>query len=212
MSKIALVLTGFVLLFASGALAQETITVVADSTMDGHAGSIASDVEPGWTTDIFFFNEGGLMRFYAIRDNGAPTWDVLPAAEYVVKATGMAIDDTWRGLDTDAGQETVATVTAFQTITTPAGPFDCFKVEYALASNPILLDAVFWFSDGVGLVRQDFYDVDIPGNPLTDMTELTSYNVVGGSGYLPMAVGNQWNYQETVAADESTWGQLKSQY
>ncbi len=212
MSRLALVLTGLALLLASNALAQETITVVADSTMDGHAGSIATDVEPGWTTDFFLFNEGGLIRFYAFRENGAPLWTVLPAAEYLVKTTGMIIGDSWRGPDTDFGQPTTATVTAFESVTTPAGTFNCARVEFALTNNPSMLDSVFWFADGVGIVRQDFYDLFSPQNPVTDRSELVSFTIAGGSGFLPVTVGNQWNYQTTVASEKTTWGQLKSQY
>ncbi len=53
-----------------------------------------------------------------------------------------------------------------------------------------------WYAPGVGMVRIDFRDDMRSGH-----YELTEYNVVGGAGYLPMAVGNRWVYKNPAVPE-----------
>ena len=195
---------------ADRASADTTITVMADSTLDGNAGSIVRIAEPGYPTEEFFgFDEGGMVRIYAARELGDPSgWTVLPGSQFLCPTTTMFTGQTWRGLDTDSGAATTATVEGTETVTTPAGTFSTYRVriDWAGAAGDYEL---MWFSSGNGLVKQEAY---LGG--VWDWGEQTaSYTIVGGAGFFPLAVGNTWLQQSIVVANEAqSVGDLKSAY
>lgn len=195
----------------SPAFSAQTFELYADSTMDGHNGSLMRVIEPGYGgITVFFFEEEGKNRVYAERPLGSDAWTVKPGAQYICKSTTMTIGETWRFLD-DGVEETQATVGAQESVTTDAGTFSCYRVDVERVSNPGTVIESLWFSDGVGLVKErDFFDGPTPSDW---QAELLNYTIVGGSGFWPRSVGNVWNYKETILPVETTtWGAIKSEF
>jgi len=199
-----------ILVSSTSVMADEVLTVAADSTLAGHAGYVLTSTN---TEDsggsIFIFEEAGKARFYAIRDYGVQSWDILSTPQYVVPTGAMSIGDTWTFIETDFGEATLARVTAQENVTTPAGFFTCFRVDIERLVEPGVVIETLWFSWGAGFVRnQGYLDTFLDWRD-----ELQSSSILGGTGYLPMAVGNTWNYVELpVAAENTSWGGLKSIY
>lgn len=205
-SAIATLLVGCLLVISIPAAAQnEVFTMYADSTMDGHNGTLLRITAPGESTTGFLYDDGGMVRVYAFRDDLVGIWFVLPSAQYLCPTTTMNISDSWRGLDDNGA--TTYTVVAFESVTVPAGTFMCYRVEVVNDSDPGTLLRNLWFSDGVGLVKEtDFFPVYWVG-------ALFSYQIASGSGYLPMGSGNIWNYQDvTTPVENTTWGGVKALY
>lgn len=201
-------------LFASGAQADETYTLIGTATVDGNPGFVLEANEVGFPIEEYHaFVELGQVRISATRPQGATPWDLITPAAYLVPSSTMNVNDTWDFLTVGvADRPAVATVRALESVTVPAGTFNAYRVEIGLASDPSVLDTVIWFADGVGWVRSDYYDVDAQGNPYDGHEELSSYSIVGGSGYFPLAVGNTWSFLTVVPTDNSSWGSVKALY
>lgn len=186
-------------------LAQDiTRTVTADSTMDGHDGSILRIIEYGeHDGDYFVFEEEGKYRIYAVRDDG-PSWAYLPAGVYYCTVSSMTIGETWRAIDF-GGEETMATVALQEQVTVVAGTFSCYKVDIHLVSDPGAIVQKLWFSDGTGLIKEAYFETDGYW-----MAELRGY-MGTGTGFFPEDVGNYWEYSESfVGTEETSWGAIKS--
>jgi hypothetical protein len=197
--------------FGAPALAGQTFEIVADSTLDGNAGFLMQITEPGENgATVFMFEEAGMIRMYAMRAHGFDFWVVFPGGQYICPVSAMSINDTWRFLD-DEGIETIATVIGLESITTAAGTFACYTVVVEDINNRGTVLQTLWFSSGIGLVREmDFFEGPTPINWQSD---LQSYNISGGSGFFPLAVGNRWDYAEiTNPTQATTWGAIKSKY
>ena len=194
------------------ALAQdESWEVLADSTLDGHDGYLVRIVAPGeGSATMFVFEESGKYRVYAARDGGSSIWSVLPGEQYYCESTSMNINDTWRHLDDD-GEEAQATVVDQQQVTTGAGTFTAYKVNVVRVSAPSTVTQILWFASGVGLVRQ----IDLYSGPFPDtwQSDLQNYSITGGSGFFPLAAGNQWQFAEiTNPVKTSSWSGIKSAF
>ena len=200
----------FLITAPSLAFADHSLEITADSTLAGNPGFIVMITEPGFPIGSFFvFEEAGKIRVFASREGGSPNWDILPGSQYLCRAITMSIGDTWRFLDDDSGGETVATVVAQENVTTTAGTFSTFKVDVALASDPGTINHSVYFSSGVGIIREEEYFAGV----LNYRDSLFSSNIVGGSGFFPLAVGNQADYAEDIVPVEATsWGAVKSKY
>lgn len=199
---------------AQSAQADETFSITGTDNVSGNDGFILEIDEPGYPTIEFFtFVEAGKHRIFAEREKPGTTWELITPAAFLVAETTMSINDSWNFLASEDDELPItATVRAIESVTVDAGTFTAYKVEFGLTSDPSILDAVFWFVDGVGIVRQDFYSVGAVGNPFEDRVELAAYTVVGGSGFFPSAVGNSWSFLNIVATEESSWGSVKSRY
>ena len=66
-----------------------------------------------------------------------------------------------------------------------------------------------WFTWGVGFVRNQGY-----WNGSVDWRdELQSFSITSGSGYMPVGIGNTWEFVAVPVANENpTWGEIKSMY
>jgi len=191
-------------------LADETITVAADSTLAGQAGYIVHvtpDNPQDSASSLFFFEEAGKLRMYAARDVGSQDWDIFGSAQYLCPTAPMSLGDTWSHLSSDEGEATLARVVAEEDVTTAAGLFTTFRVEVELVSEPNVSIETMWFAWGVGFVRNQGYE----GGAVDWRDNLTSYSIVGGSGYMPLGVGNTWTHApEAVSTETAGWGELKS--
>ena len=80
-----------------------------------------------------------------------------------------------------------------ETVVTPAGVFEnCLHIEKA---NNIGESDHMWYKRGVGLVK-----IASKEDPIADKV-LCDYEIKGGEGWLPIAVGNRWNYENPVKPD-----------
>ncbi len=207
----AIVLSLMLLLIAAApAMADEVLTVAADSTLAGQAGWVVhSTPSNGSGASIFLYEDASKLRFGANREYGSQEWNIVPTAQYFVPTAPMNVGDTWTSLATDEGDETVAEVVSEETITTAAGTFDCLRVDVEMVSNPGVVLESYWFAWGVGFVRNEGFEAGV--SDWRD--EVSSYTIVGGTGYMPAAVGNTWTLEEIVVPnDGGSWGELKSLY
>ena len=197
-------------LAVSPALADETITVVADSTYAGNAGFLVqtSDSE-GFGQTLFVGPDAGKVRIYASREFGSQVWEDFPGAQYLVPMSSLNIGDTWRFMNSDNDLETIAEVTALENISVVVGTFSAYRVDVAEVASPSVIIETMWFADGVGFVRNQGY----LGGSLDWRDDLSSFTIVGGSGFMPMAVGNTWFHVfVSVPTENTSLGGLKSQY
>jgi RNA polymerase sigma-70 factor (ECF subfamily) len=80
-----------------------------------------------------------------------------------------------------------------ETVVTPAGVFEnCLHIEKA---NNVGEGDHMWYKQGVGLVK-----IANKEDPIADKV-LCDYDIKGGEGWLPIAVGNRWNYENPVKPD-----------
>jgi len=85
-------------------------------------------------------------------------------------------------------------ISADETVETPAGVFDnCLHLKRSVKQWGV---TDVWYKDGVGLVRI-VIDDDCRQTKVLD-----SFEIKGGSGYLPAAVGNKWTYVTPDRPDE----------
>ncbi len=93
---------------------------------------------------------------------------------------------------------TLTFVSDSEEVKTPAGVFD--GCELWVTKNKDVDAGKFvcrsYYKDGVGIVK---YEYIFDGEP--DVRLLSTYTIVGGSGKLPMAEGNTWEYASTYAPD-----------
>ena len=171
--------------------------IISDSTDDEH------------DTSFFVFEEAGKLRFYATREPDSNDWDILPTAQYLCPTAPMSIDDTWPFIDYDDGSERMARVVAEENVTVGAGSYTAFKVRIELVSTPTVAVEEIWFAWGVGFVKNRGWW----NGELDWRDELQSVTIIGGTGYMPAAVGNVWSYDELpVPVDAGSWGAVKEMY
>ncbi len=99
---------------------------------------------------------------------------------------------------------TLTFVSGDESVKTPAGMFDKCKLYvtkyYNECSEKLTYKA--YYKEGVGIVK---YSVSTSEE--SDIRLLSSYNIAGGTGLLPLALGNSWEY-----ADEYDHEYKKSEY
>ena len=168
------------------------IDIVSTDTVDGHFGFVASvDEPPEPVEELFFFMESGQVRYYASREAGS-TWETDPSeVRFLTPPEGATVGYSWNFLPDDLGDQ-IATIQAFESITTPAGSFSSAQCVARFIVNGSI-NEIAHFSSGTGLIREYF-----PNDQVVD--EVTDFNIVGGSGYFPLAVGNWWEFDGTISA------------
>lgn len=76
-------------------------------------------------------------------------------------------------------------VSTTETVVTPAGTFEnCLHIRKSTDN----CNYDMWYKDGVGLVKYSSGDSQ-------KANVLSSYEILGGEGWLPLAVGNKWCYE-----------------
>jgi hypothetical protein len=124
--------------------------------------------------------DGPYLRMHAHSVDLAGGFEIVPPGCYLIKLDDPTVGDTWPSYL--YGMVT-AEITAIETLDTPAGLFDAFRVEYRANATDELV-GVIWFADEVGVVRYgpgDFFYWDV-----------VAYDIVGGEGIQPLALGNWW--------------------
>jgi len=84
-----------------------------------------------------------------------------------------------------------------ETVETPAGTFErCMHLRKTEDENNTF---DIWYKDGVGIVKELNRWDGYGGDTYTNV--LVSYEIKGGNGYLPLAVGNTWRYERPGRPD-----------
>jgi hypothetical protein len=167
------------------------LEIVSTGTVDGHAGYVVRvDEPPSTIEELFFFLESGQVRFYASREVGL-AWETQSSSLFLTPPVGAVVGTSWNFLPDELGDQ-IATLEAFESITTAAGTFSSVQcvARYLVDSS---VNEIAHFSSGTGLIREYFV------NDLV-VDELANFNIVGGSGYFPLAVGNWWEFEGNVSA------------
>jgi hypothetical protein len=191
-SALALLL---MVVWATGALAWDTrFEVYADSTLAGIPGFLmyVDEADPGDLDQTIFLATGsGQLRVVGIRDQGDVDWFILPMEMYLGPGPDQVTGDTWDTLPDDLGRLNYSTFEEIENTTVPAGSFTaalCLSRPYDLGGQGYPVTEAQHFVSGIGLIR-DYWLIP------QDADELVSYNIAGGSGHFPLAVGNWWEYQ-----------------
>ena len=96
--------------------------------------------------------------------------------------TSMKVGDTFT-----SGDGTLTVVSSDETVLVPAGEFtNCLHI--AVKEKDGVPDDV-WYADGVGIVKAVYRD-----ESTEETYELSEYEIKGGDGYFPFAIGNRWRY------------------
>ncbi|MBR5446351.1 MAG: RNA polymerase sigma factor [Clostridia bacterium] len=83
------------------------------------------------------------------------------------------------------------------TVETPAGTFTGCMHLRKIEDESNMFD--IWYKDGVGIVKQTARWDGFTGDTHTEV--LVSYEIKGGTGYLPLAAGNTWRYERHERPD-----------
>ncbi len=104
---------------------------------------------------------------------------------------GMSVGDVYTATD----GTTLTFASDNESVTTPAGEFEGCRlfVVRQKAENGISVYKSY-YKAGVGIVRHEHKK-----DGITDSRVLCRYNIVGGEGLLPIAVGNAWEYTDEYA-------------
>ena len=134
--------------------------------------------------------EEGQVRIVGFRDKGEQDWLIMPIPMYLGPGPDAQVGDTWDSLPDDLDRLSYTTLEGFTSITVPAGTFTaahCQARPYDDEGQGFPITENRYFVMGVGLVRENWLIAQ-------DEDLLVSYNIVGGSGYFPGAVGNWWEF------------------
>jgi len=167
--------------------ADETWTVYADSTLAGQYGFLVIFLDESGGGDTMFISpEAGHQRFMAAREFGETEWNMVPEGWYVAPGPDDTIGSSWSTIDDDFERASKEYFEGVEPYTGPLGTLTTARCPIRPNSEPDTFTEVRYWSEGVGLVA-DFW----PGQG-TDI--LIDFNIVGGTGYFPLAVGNTWSF------------------
>lgn len=134
--------------------------------------------EPGWSEEGTAWNSHrwDAITFFASRDG------------HVFYDTSMKPGD----IITDDKGGTFLLVSYDEALTVPAGTFaKCMHISCRTPDTGTSFpdSAEVWYADGAGLIKAVF-----SRNSHSETYELSEYEIKGGEGYFPLAVGNKWRY------------------
>lgn len=164
---------------------QQQMILVTGEAWAVENGNLKMISEPGC-----WYGNSGLSKFHNyVNMNAGNTGDGWFFPRTIALEAGAEermIDDK----GTDQGIRRV--ISTDETVTTPAGKFtDCLHIE-KIDNDGTRIHA--WYANGVGLVRIS------DGDPVCDKV-LASYEINGGEGFFPCAVGNTWRYENPAKPD-----------
>jgi len=87
-----------------------------------------------------------------------------------------------------------------ETVTVLAGTFgNCLHINFKIQN----INRDVWYAKDVGLIK--FHDDGADNDGVAVNYELCKYKINGGSGYMPFAVSNLWNYKSTGIDEEEIY-------
>lgn len=155
---------------------------VNDESVNLYALDLLQNGELYWTQ--FLRIDGDWVKLYGsqIVDEEPVFW---PEPYTLVKAENLEVGDNWIGLwdqfvvHEEAVQET--------TVTVNAGTFETWETSMS-DTGGVEFTGNRYFAENVGMIR-----TYASYNSVMEQS-LESYSIVGGYGYFPLAVGNNWMY------------------
>lgn len=123
-------------------------------------------------------------------------------ADSVIFDEGMKVGD--RITDSE-GKYVTTYVSDEAVVETACGTFyDCMEMESRFPASEYVPAPIFvaWYKPNIGLVAFAWRK---EGGETFDKTSLSSYTVIGGHGFLPLAVGNTWCYAIEGIEDDLTY-------
>ncbi len=166
-----------------------------DSTgnMSGHLGFFQTMLKDDTLHETdFMFEENNHLRFYAYKMSWQSVFTTLPESTYIVKLTSINVGDAWTSW---AGEPANVIVVDTMTLSVPAGIFNTYVFNTYLRSIPDSLIGVGNIANNVGRIKFNYRGVT---------SSLSSYSIVGGSGYYPLAVGNWWRMESTTGVENQS--------
>jgi hypothetical protein len=207
MRRIALICLLPLFALTQPAAADETIVVGADSLLFSQIGVLVRLTDPGVDGATLHMAESiSRIRIYGIREYGSDEWEIPGTPAYLCPTLEMLPGLQWRFLDDDFGNPRTAVAVGAEALSVPAGNFlSAWRVEVTLDDRPSVLDEVYWYVLGVGLVQR----VEYAAGEVVRRSELLSYDVQG-LGFFPLFEGNAWQFSDaTVEGGERSVGSLK---
>lgn len=187
--------------------AGETVEVGADSLLFSEIGVLVRLTDPGVDGSTLHMTESiSRIRIYGIREYGSDEWEIPGAPVYLCPTFEMLPGLQWKFLDDDFGNPRTAVAVGAEALSVPAGNFlSAWRVEVTRDDQPSVLNEVYWYVLGVGLVQR----VEYAAGEVVRRSELLSYDVQG-PGFFPLFKGNVWQFSDaTVAGGERSVGSLK---
>ncbi len=164
-----------------------TFEITSYDTLDGYEGYMME----GWSGDTldairFIFEENDYIRWYAGKESEEDTFTVYHEGSYIVKTSNLMLDDQWNfWWEGDSSRATVVDTASLSLyIEDRDTTVFAYQVEYQGIEG---LEGIIWWCGSIGWVQ--FENESPPPNILI------SWNIVGGSGYYPLQVGNQWTFE-----------------
>ncbi len=112
------------------------------------------------------------------------------------RCDGLFFDESLAVGETVLGSDgaSLTRVSDHETADTPAGLFADCQLWVSKFTDKYIgrITVKNWYKAGVGIVRHE-HTVD----DLTDVRVLKAYHIAGGTGLLPLAAGNTWEYADT---------------
>lgn len=179
-------------MYANIISAQKGLELLADGEGEMKFVSVTAETWVDTGDNVFFLNQPGcyyawssltkFMNYVTYFAGAAGDGYFLPKAQ---PYTDLYEEDmTNRREGTYYGRRQI--VSAQETVATPAGIFEnCLhvrKIEHDGDAHDT------WFAPGVGIVKSE-------SKIGCETKVLSEYEIKGGSGYLPLAVGNRWCYE-----------------
>jgi len=160
------------------------LTVSGEGELHGHDGYYIGlgDTDGNWGEINFMVEEPPYIRLHAYLPYGEQDYVPYPAGCYIVKTTGMNVGDTWQSHNDGITDAHVVVREPVETLTQTFN--DAYRVEYYSRDVPTDLKQVIWWVEDVGIVRL--------GDSLTQYQDFNSHRILGGSGFLPLALNNTW--------------------
>ncbi|MCP4632061.1 MAG: T9SS type A sorting domain-containing protein [candidate division Zixibacteria bacterium] len=155
--------------------------ITSFGTLDGYQGYFQEmGIEDELNETHFLFEENGYIRWYAYKMSGQDEFEILPEGIYIVKCENLQIGDQWYSWW--GGIATVIDTATVLVGDPPVGTTFTYIVENRNIDGDV--ESYIWWSYEFGWVR-------ILND---DMMELSSWSILGGSGYFPLHVGNRWEF------------------
>lgn len=136
--------------------------------------------QPGFSDDILFYSHNALFGNTSYCDS-------------------LICDPDMHYLDKKVSSDGKTTLTCIKEnarVTTPAGRFDKCKVFELNGDTRYFTRCTTWFCPGIGIVRQECVR---DGESFE--WNLCEYTIKGGSGLMPLAAGNRWEYSTPYGKD-----------
>lgn len=133
---------------------------------------------------LYFYNQPG-YSWGMQRISNCLLWNAS-RCDNIVFDGNMKVGDVYEGSD---GKTSLTFAADDVCVETPAGVFEDCEL-WVMSDEEREISTKTYYKDGVGIVKSEYCSYENG----TETSTLKSYNIAGGSGRLPLAAGNRWEY------------------